>query len=69
MSKEPTTRCIVLEALPNANFKVELDTGRIMRCYLAGKLNRNFIKVLINDKVEVVVPPQGDIGRIVHRSK
>lgn len=69
MSKEPTVKGKVLEALPNTQFMVELETGRIMRCYLAGKLNRNFIKVLINDKVEVVVPPQGDIGRITHRGK
>lgn len=69
MSKEPTVKGKVLEALPNTQFTVELDTGRTMRCYLAGRLNRNFIKVIIGDTVEVVVPEQGEIGRIVHRKK
>lgn len=57
----------VTEALPNLQFMVEIEGGRIMRCYLAGKMHKNFIRVLIGDRVEVVVPSTGEIGRIVKR--
>lgn len=57
----------VIEALPSLKFRVEFDDGRIMFCYLAGRLHKNFIRVLVGDKVEVVIPSQGNIGRIVKR--
>jgi len=57
----------VLEMLPNVRFRVELENGRVILCYLAGKLQKNFIKVIISDKVLVVVPSTGDIGRIIKR--
>ena len=58
---------VVEEAMPNRQFKVKLNNGRTVRAYLGGKLAKNFIKVLIGDKVKVFCPPQGDICRITHR--
>ncbi len=57
----------VIEALPSLKFRVEFPDGRIMIAYLAGKLHKNFIRILIGDKVEVVIPPTGNIGRIIKR--
>lgn len=58
---------IVTEALPSLKFRVQFEDGRIMFCYMAGRLHKNFIRVVIGDKVEVVIPSTGDIGRIVRR--
>lgn len=57
----------VIESLPSLRFKVQFADGSTMIAYLGGKLHRNFIRVLIGDKVEVIVPPTGNIGRIVKR--
>jgi translation initiation factor IF-1 len=58
---------IVTEALPSLKFRVQFPDGRIMIAYLAGRLHRNFIRVIIGDKVEVLIPPTGNIGRIINR--
>lgn len=57
----------VIEALPSLKFRVEFPDGKIMIAYLAGKLHKNFIRVLVGDKVEVTIPPTGNIGRITRR--
>ena len=58
----------VIEALPNAMFRVILDgKEESMIAYLAGKMRRFKIKVLIGDKVEVVIDPYGGKGRITRR--
>jgi len=38
-----------------------------MIAYLSGKMHKNFIRILVGDMVEVVIPSQGDIGRIIRR--
>jgi len=59
---------IVLEAFPNALFKVSLDNSKgELLTYLAGKLRLNRIKVLIGDRVEVVLDEYGGKGRIIRR--
>lgn len=62
---------VVLEALPNAQFMVELETGEHIRCYLSGKMNMHHIKVMIFDKVVIELTPnikiKDQIGRIVLR--
>ena len=60
---------IVSEALPNAQFKVLLDNGITIRCYLAGKLRINKIKVIPGDRVIIEKPNQSDIGRIIYRKR
>lgn len=59
----------VIEALPSLKFRVEFADGTIRFCYLAGRLHRNFIRIVVGDKVEVVIPSTGEIGRIVRRMR
>jgi translation initiation factor IF-1 len=58
----------VLDALSNANFKVELDNGMEIVCHLSGKMRMNYIKVLPGDTVGVEMSPY-DLtkGRIYKR--
>ena len=61
---------IVIEALPSTNFKVKLEDGNEILCYLAGKLRRYRIKILPGDRVTVEVSPYDqNRGRIVYREK
>ena len=60
----------VVEALPNAMFRVNLDTGQQVLAYLSGKMRRYYIKVLLGDKVRVELSPYDlEKGRIVYRYK
>jgi len=67
--KEDVTKGLVIEALPNAQFRVELSDGKIVRGYLAGKMKLHRIKVLVGDTVEMVMDKYGDNNRIVTRCK
>lgn len=60
----------VLEAMPNATFKVELASGHVILAHISGKLRMNFIRILPGDKVTVEMSPY-DLtrGRITWRSK
>ena len=59
---------IVVEALPDTLFRVELDgTKEIILAYLAGKMKMNHIRVLIGDKVELITDPYGGKARITRR--
>lgn len=58
---------VVIEALPDTNFKVQLENGREILAYLAGKMRMNYIKVMIGDKVAVELSPDGARGRIIFR--
>jgi translation initiation factor IF-1 len=55
------------EALPDALFRVSLEDGRIMLAYLAGKMRKFRIRVLVGDKVEVFEDKYGGKGRITRR--
>ncbi|KRQ87275.1 Translation initiation factor IF-1 [Caloramator mitchellensis] len=60
----------VIEALPNAMFKVELENGHVILAHISGKLRMNFIKILPGDKVTVEVSPYDlNRGRIIWRGK
>lgn len=61
---------VVIEALPNAMFKVELDNKHQILAHISGKLRMNFIRILPGDKVTVEMSPY-DLtkGRIIWRSK
>lgn len=65
--KEAPVTGTVIEALPDILFRVELQNGNVMLCYLAGKMRINRIKVLIGDRVAVETDPYGGKGRIVKR--
>jgi translation initiation factor IF-1 len=60
---------VVTEALPNTLFRVQL-TGedKTILAYLAGKMRLHRIRVLVGDKVEVLLDPYGGKGRITRRS-
>ncbi len=59
---------IVEEALPNTMFRVKLDdSGEIVLAYLAGKMRKFRIKVLVGDKVGMVPDPYGGKARITKR--
>ncbi|MBQ2001513.1 MAG: translation initiation factor IF-1 [Acutalibacteraceae bacterium] len=60
----------VVEALPNATFKVELPNGHQILTHISGKMRINFIRILPGDKVTVEMSPY-DLtkGRITYRSK
>jgi len=61
---------IVVESLPNAQFRVELPNGYQILAHISGKLRMNFIRILPGDKVTVEMSPY-DLtkGRITWRSK
>lgn len=60
----------VIEALPNAMFKVELQNGHQILAHISGKLRMNYIKILPGDRVTVELSPY-DLtrGRITWRKK
>ncbi len=60
----------VVEALPNATFRVELDNGHIVLCHISGKMRMHYIKILPGDKVKIELTPYSlDKGRIIFRYK
>ena len=60
----------VIEALPNANFKVKLPNGHLVNAHISGKLRMNYIRILPGDRVTVEVSVY-DLtkGRITWRAK
>ncbi|MCE5545068.1 translation initiation factor IF-1 [Staphylococcus aureus] len=60
----------VLDTLPNAMFKVELENGHEILAHVSGKIRMNYIRILPGDKVTVEMPPY-DLtrGRITYRYK
>ena len=72
MSKEDVIEIegTVVEALPNTNFKVELENGHQILAHISGKLRMNYIKILPGDKVKVELSPYDlNRGRITWRAK
>jgi translation initiation factor IF-1 len=60
----------VIETLPNANFRVELENGHRVLAHISGKLRMNYIKILPGDKVTMEMSPYDlSRGRITWRSK
>jgi len=61
---------VVLEALPNATFKVKLENGHELLAHIAGKMRMYYIKILPGDRVSLEISPF-DLtkGRIVYRYK
>jgi translation initiation factor IF-1 len=60
----------ILEALPNAMFRVELENGHKILAHISGKMRMHFIQILPGDKVAVELSPYDlNRGRIIFRSK
>ncbi len=74
--KEPMSKDVIefegtiLEAMPNAMFRVELENGHEILAHISGKIRKNFIRILPGDKVKVEMTPY-DLtrGRITYRLK
>lgn len=60
---------VVVEALPNATFRVKFEDGKEILAHLAGRMRVNFIRILAGDRVLVEVSPDGTRGRVVYRYK
>jgi translation initiation factor IF-1 len=60
----------VVETLPNAMFRVELENGHRVLAHISGKMRLHFIKILPGDKVTVELSPYDlNRGRIIYREK
>lgn len=72
MAKEEAVEveATVIEPLPNAMFKVELENGHTVLAHISGKMRKHFIRILPGDRVRVELSPY-DLtrGRIVYRLK
>lgn len=68
--KEESIRAegVISEALPNTTFRVQLDNGPEILCYISGKMRMHYIRILPGDRVVVEVTPYDPSrGRIVYR--
>jgi len=60
----------ILETLPNATFRVELENGHKVLAHISGKMRMHFIKILPGDKVTLELSPYDlSRGRIIYRYK
>jgi translation initiation factor IF-1 len=60
----------IVEALPNAMFRVKLDNGHVVLTHVSGKMRMHFIRILPGDKVKVELSPYDlNRGRITYRYK
>jgi len=60
----------VIEPLPNATFRVELENGHKVLAHVAGKMRMNFIRILPGDRVKLELSPYDlSKGRIIYRYK
>lgn len=61
---------VVIEALPNTTFRVELENKHVITAHISGKMRKNYIRILTGDEVTVEMTPY-DLtkGRIVTRHK
>ncbi|ATX33468.1 translation initiation factor IF-1 [Candidatus Carsonella ruddii] len=59
---------VVINTMPNATFKVKLENGFLINSYISGKIRKNFIKIMIGDRVKILISYY-DLtkGRIIHR--
>ena len=59
---------IVVETLPNTQFRVELENGHVILAHISGRMRKNYIRILTGDKVTVALTPY-DLtkGRIIFR--
>lgn len=61
---------VVIESLPNTNFKVRLDNGHVVNAHISGRMRKHYIRILLGDRVTVQLTPY-DLtkGRIIFRNK
>ena len=61
---------VVIESLPNTNFKVKLDNGHVVNAHISGRMRKHYIRILLGDRVTVQLTPY-DLtkGRITFRNR
>ncbi|MFT5169427.1 MAG: translation initiation factor IF-1 [Lysobacterales bacterium] len=60
----------ILEALPNAKFRVELENGHVVNAHISGKIRMHYIRILPGDTVKLELSPYDlSRGRITYRNK
>jgi translation initiation factor IF-1 len=72
MAKEDTIEMQgeIVETLPNATFRVELENGHEVIAHISGKMRKNYIRILPGDRVTVELTPYDlNRGRITYRAK
>lgn len=72
MAKEEPLQVVgtVIESLPNATFRVELENGHKILAHISGKMRMHFIRILPGDKVTLEMSPYDlSKGRIIYRNK
>ena len=61
---------VVIESLPNTNFKVKLDNGHVVNAHISGRMRKHYIRILLGDRVTVQLTPYDlSKGRIIFRNK
>jgi translation initiation factor IF-1 len=61
---------VIMESLPNAQFRVKLETGQVILAHISGKIRKNYIRVLLGDVVKVELSAYDlSRGRITYRVK
>ncbi len=61
---------VVTDSLPNATFKVKIESGHEILCHISGKIRMHYIRIVPGDKVKVEMNPYSlDKGRITYRYK
>ena len=61
---------VVIDALPNTMFRVQLDNGHVVLAHISGKMRKNYIRILKGDKVTIEMTPYDlNKARIVFRAK
>ena len=61
---------VVIETLPNTNFKVKLDNGHVVNAHISGRMRKHYIRILMGDRVTVQLTPYDlSKGRIVFRNR
>ncbi len=71
MSKEDHIILVgkVIQVLPNARFKVELENGHVLVAYIGGKMRKFEIRIILRDEVQVEISPYDlSQGRIIRRN-
>ncbi len=53
---------VVLETLPSALYQVRLDEGSLVMAHIADRMDRNFVRILVGDRVRIEISPT-DVGR------
>ena len=66
--EKDTVTGVVIEALPNTLFRVQIPEDKEILAYLAGRMRINHIRVLVGDKVLLELDPYGGKGRIIKRN-